>query len=101
MGRNDPSDIVSEEAPKWKKKFELTEKSTECSCDLDPVLLEYAKKLKETKFLRTPFLQNTSRWLLLYKDNFMSNQTINEIMFFNPVPENLKADSRLGWPNNF
>ena len=61
MGRNDPSEIVSEEPPKEKKKFELTEKSTECSCDLDPVLLEYAKKLKETKFLRTPFLQNTSR----------------------------------------
>ena len=55
VGRNDPSDIVSEEAPKWKEKFELTEKSTECSCDLDPVPSEYPKKLKETKFFRTPF----------------------------------------------
>ena len=43
------------------------------------------------KFLRTLFLPNTSKQLLLYKGNFISNQTlINEVMFFNPVPENLK-----------
>ena len=56
--------------PQKKGRFELTETSSECSWDLDPVLAEYANK---------------------YMDNFVSNQTlINEIMSFNPVPENLK-----------
>ena len=70
VGRNDPSDLVSEGSTKKKGRFELTETSSECSWDLDPVLAEYANK---------------------YRDNFVSNQTlINEIMSFNPVPENLK-----------
>ena len=70
LGRNDPSDVVREGPTKKKGRFELTETSSECSWDLDPVLAEYANK---------------------YMDNFVSNQTlINEIMSFNPVPENLK-----------
>ena len=70
MGRNDPSDAVSEGPTKKKEIFELIETSTECSWDLDPVLAEYANK---------------------YMGNFVSNQTlINEIMSFNPVSENLK-----------
>ena len=70
VGRNDPSDVVSEEPTKKKGRFELTETSSECSWDLDPVLAEYANK---------------------YMDNFVSNQAlINEIMSSNPVPENLK-----------
>ena len=70
MSRNDPSDVVSEGPTKKKGRSELTETSSECSWDLDPVLAEYANK---------------------YIDNFVSNQTlINEIMFFNLVPENLK-----------
>ena len=68
--RNDPSDLVSEGPTKNKGRFELTEKSTECSWGQDRVLAEYASK---------------------YMDNFVSNQTlINEIMSFNPVTENLK-----------
>ena len=68
--RNDPSDLVNEGPTKNKGRFELTEKSTECSWGLDRVLAEYASK---------------------YMDNFVSNQTlINEIMSFNPVTENLK-----------
>ena len=55
---------------KKKGQFELTETSSECSCDLDPVLAEYTNK---------------------HMGNFVSNQTlINEIMSFNPVPEHLK-----------
>ena len=55
---------------KKKGQFELTETSSECSWDLDPVLAEYTNK---------------------HMGNFVSNQTlINEIMSFNPVPENLK-----------
>ena len=70
MGRNDPSDAVSDGPTKKKGRFELTETSSECSWDLDPVLAESANK---------------------YMDNFVSNQTlINEIMFFNLAPENLK-----------
>ena len=58
-----------------KRRFELTETSTECSWDLDPVLAEYANK---------------------YMDNFVSNQTlIDKIMSFNLVPENLKQDKIL------
>ena len=58
-----------------KRRFELTETSTECSWDLDPVLAEYANK---------------------YMDNFVSNQTlIDKIMSFNLVPENLKKDKIL------
>ena len=46
------------------------ETSSECSWDLDPVPVKYTNK---------------------YMDNFVSNQTlINEIMSFNPVPENLE-----------
>ena len=46
------------------------EQVTECCCDLDPVLAEYANK---------------------YIDKFVSNQTIiNEILSFNAMPENLK-----------
>ena len=68
--RNDPYDVVSEGPTKKKGRFKLTEMSTECSWGLDPVLAEYANK---------------------YMDNFVSNQTsINEIMPFNPVTENLK-----------
>ena len=70
VSRNDPSGAVSEGPTKKKERFELIETSTECSWDLDPVLAEYANK---------------------YMGNFVSNQTlINEIMSFNPVPENLK-----------
>ena len=70
VGRNDLSDIVSEGPTKKKGRFELTEVPTEFSWDLDPVLAKYASK---------------------YMDNFVSNQIlINEIMPFNPVPENLK-----------
>ena len=70
VGRNDPSDVVSEEPTKKKGSFELTETSSKCSWDLDPVLAEYANR---------------------YMDNFVSNQTlISEIMSFNHVPENLK-----------
>ena len=70
MSRNDPSDIAIEEPTKKKEGFELKETSTESSWDLDPFLAEYVDK---------------------YMDNFVSNQTlINEIMSFNPVPENLK-----------
>ena len=70
VGRNDPSDVVSERPTKKKGKSELTETSSEYSWDLDPVLAEYANK---------------------YMANFVSNQTLmNEIMSFNPVPENLK-----------
>ena len=73
--RNDPSDVVSEEPTKKKGRFELTETSSECSWDLDPVLAEYANK---------------------YMDNFVSNQTlINEIMSFNPVPKNSKRGKTL------
>ena len=76
VGRNDPSDIVREGPTKAKGRFELTETSTECSWDLDSVLAEYADK---------------------YMDNFVSNQTfINEIISFNPVPENLKKGKILG-----
>ena len=68
--RNDPSDVVSEGHTKKKGRFELTEMSSECSWDLDPVLAEHVNK---------------------YMDNFVSNQTlINGIMSFNPAPENLK-----------
>ena len=71
VGRNDPSDAVSEGPTKKKEIFELIETSTECSWDLDPVLAEYANK---------------------YMDNFVSNWTlINEFMSFNPVPENVKT----------
>ena len=70
MGRKDPSDIVSEEPMKKKRRLELTEMSTERSWDLDPMLAEYADK---------------------YMNNFVSKQTlINKITSFNPVPENLK-----------
>ena len=70
VGRNDPSDVVSEGPTKKKGRFEPTETSTECSWNLDPTLTEYANK---------------------YMDNFVSNQTsVNEIMSFNPVPQNLK-----------
>ena len=70
VSRNDPSGVVSEGPTKKKERFELIETSKECSWDLDPVLAEYANK---------------------YMGNFVSNQTlINEIMSFNPVPENLK-----------
>ena len=70
MGRNDSSYLVSEGSIKKKGMFELTETSTGCSWDLDPVLAKYANK---------------------YMDNFRSNYTlIKEIMSFNPVPENLK-----------
>ena len=70
VGRNDPSDIVSEGPTKRKGRLELTETFSECSWDLDPVLAKYANK---------------------YMNNFVSNQAlINEIMSFNPVPENLK-----------
>ena len=72
VSRNDQSDIVSvsQGATKKKGRFELTETSAVCSWDLGPVPAEYAKE---------------------YMDNFVSNQTlINEIMSFNPVPENLK-----------
>ena len=70
VGRNDPSDVVSEGHTKKKGRFELTETSSECSWDLDPVLAEHVNK---------------------YMDNFVSNQTlINGIMSFNPAPENLK-----------
>ena len=67
VGRNDPSDIVSEGRTKKKGKFELPE----ASWDLEPVLAGYADK---------------------YMDNFDSWQTLiyNETMSFNPVPENLK-----------
>ena len=69
-GRNDPSDIVSKGPTKKKGRFELTEASTKCSWDLDPVMAEYANK---------------------YMGNFVSNQAlINEIMSFNPAPEKLK-----------
>ena len=70
MGRNDPFDEVSEGNAKMKARLELTETSSECSWDLDPVLTEYANK---------------------YMDNFLSYQTlINEIiMSFSPEPENL------------
>ena len=55
---------------KKKGRFELTETSSECSWDLDPMLAGYANK---------------------YMDNFVSNQAlINEIMSSNPFPENLK-----------
>ena len=75
MGRKDPSDIVSEEPMKKKRRLELTEMSTERSWDPDPVLAEYADK---------------------YMDNFVSKQTlINKITSFNPVPENLKKDKIL------
>ena len=70
VSRNDPSGVVSEGPTKKKERSELIETSKECSWDLDPVLAEYANK---------------------YMGNFVSNQTlINEIMSFNPVPENLK-----------
>ena len=70
VGRNDPSDVVSEEPTKKKGSFELTEMSSKCSWDLDLVLAEYANR---------------------YMDNSVSNQTlISEIMSFNPVPENVK-----------
>ena len=70
VGRNDSSDVVSGGPTKKKGRFEVTETSTECSWDLDPVMAEYTNK---------------------YIDKFISNQTsINEIMSFNPVPENLK-----------
>ena len=70
VGRNDPSDIVSEGFIQKKGRLELTETSTKYSWGLNPVLAEYANK---------------------YMDNFVSNQTlINEIMSFNPVPEKLK-----------
>ena len=70
VGRNDPSNIVSEGPTKKKGRSELTEVPTEFSWDLDPVLAAYANK---------------------YMDNFVSNQIlINEIMSFNHVPENLK-----------
>ena len=51
-GRNDPSHVFSEELPKKKERFELTETSADCSWDLDPILTEYANK---------------------YMDNFLSN----------------------------
>ena len=70
VGRNDPSDEISEGPTKKKGRFELTEMSAESSWDLDPVLAEYTNK---------------------YMDNLVSNQTlINEIMSLNPAPENLK-----------
>ena len=71
VSRNDSFKIVSKGPLVGKKgRFELAETSTECSWDLCPVLAEYANKLM---------------------DNFVSNQTlINEVMSFNPVPENLK-----------
>ena len=55
VGRNDPCEIVSEGPTKKKGRFELTETSTECSWDLDPVLAKYTNK---------------------YMDNFVSNQTL-------------------------
>ena len=59
-----------------KARLELTETSSECSWDLDPVLTEYANK---------------------YMDNFVWYQTlINEItMSFSPEPENLKRSKIL------
>ena len=51
-GRNYPSHVFSEELPKKKERFELTETSADCSWDLDPILTEYANK---------------------YMDNFLSN----------------------------
>ena len=74
-GQKYPSDVASEEPTKKKGRFELTETPSECSWDLDPVLAEYANK---------------------YMDNFVSNRTLtNEIMYFNPVPENLKRGKTL------
>ena len=55
MDRNDPSDVISEGPTKKKGRFELTEMSSECSWDLDPVLAEHANK---------------------YRDNFVSNKTL-------------------------
>ena len=52
VGRNDPSDVVSERPTKKKERFELRETSSGCSWDLDPELAEYADK---------------------YMDNFVSN----------------------------
>ena len=70
VGRNDPSDVVSEGPTKKKGRSEPTETSTECSWDLDPTLTEYANK---------------------YMDNFASNQiSVNEIMSVNPVPQKLR-----------
>ena len=70
VGRNDSSDVVSWGTTKKKGRFEVTETSTECSWDLDPVLPECTNK---------------------YVEKFVSNQTsINEIMSFNLMPENLK-----------
>ena len=48
MGRNDPSDIVSEGHTKKNGRFELTEMFTECSWDLDQMLAEYANKYMDT-----------------------------------------------------
>ena len=70
VARNDSSDVVSWGTTKKKGRSEVTETSTECSWDLDPVLSECTNK---------------------YVEKFVSNQTaINEIMSFNLVPENLK-----------
>ena len=55
VGRNNPSDVVSERPTKKKRRFELTETSSECSRDQDPVLAEYANK---------------------YMDSFVSNQKL-------------------------
>ena len=76
MGRNDPFDEVSEGNAKMKARLELTETSSECSWDLDPVLTEYDNK---------------------YMDNFVWYQTlINEItMSFSPEPESLKRSKIL------
>ena len=67
VGRNDPSDIVSEGPTTKKGEFELPE----TSWDLESVLVGCANK---------------------YMDNSDSRQTLiyNETMSFNPVPENMQ-----------
>ena len=51
MGRNDPSDVVSERPTEKKGRSELTETSSECSWDLDPVWQNMLTNTWTTLFL--------------------------------------------------